>query len=342
MKKLSLYIVIGVLFISAASFVKAGPTPIRQDEILQNGAGKFKVDIPGLPAASANVHSVQVEDLTIDVRETTTGENWDFRTYAPGDAHFGKATFRFRVGGRSHEELKGWVLDAANGKNIRKDISIIIMSRAGSEGRRYNLQETFPIKYDPGDYSPSSTVRTETLVVKIGRIEFADGGKENGAVNTPVDTQTGLRAAIALSPDDIMITKGFRIEVSDSNGKNEDNAWETATGGALEIEVAPASTGSAQFNVTPPGHTFVEELQLRGPMTKSRTWLTECLAHSLQGKATPFDMTIVELLPGNRVGREHLYQSCIVTRYVFPVLSAEGTGNLYEEVSIKPERLEIK
>ncbi|MGI0004562.1 MAG: hypothetical protein ACREAX_04610 [Candidatus Nitrosotenuis sp.] len=81
------------------------------------------------------------------------------------------------------------------------------------------------------------------------------------------------------TPDEIHVTKGFRVEVSGpSGGKNEDNAWETATGGALNIEVAPASVGSDQFQSTP-GHKFVEELQLKGPMKKIKkdlvNWIKE-------------------------------------------------------------------
>lgn len=145
---------------------------LNQDEFLENGAGKFAVDLPGCPVATMNIQSVQVEDLTIDVRETTCGVDWDFRTYAPGDAHFGKATFRSRVG-KNSKELLQWLQDAAVGKNVRKNIAVIIKDRAGKEARRYNLMEVFPIKYDPGDYSPSSTTKVETITVKIGHVEFA-------------------------------------------------------------------------------------------------------------------------------------------------------------------------
>lgn len=152
-----------------AAEAKTNPS---QDQILENGAGKFRIDIPGCPAASANIQSVQVEDLTIDVRETTTGVNWDFRTYAPGDAHFGKATFRSRAS-KNSKELLQWLQDASEGKNVRKNISVIILNKKGEEARRWNLMECFPIKYDPGDYSPSSTTSVETIVVKIGHVEFA-------------------------------------------------------------------------------------------------------------------------------------------------------------------------
>jgi phage tail-like protein len=144
----------------------------NQDELLKDGAGKFSVDIPGCPESSANIESIQVEDLTIDIRETTTGADWDYRTYAPGDAHYGKATFRSRVG-KNSKELIQWLQEASVGKNVRKNISVVIKDRSGSDARAYNLMECFPIKYDPGDYSPSSTTKVESITVKIGRVEFA-------------------------------------------------------------------------------------------------------------------------------------------------------------------------
>lgn len=102
----------------------------------------------------------------------TTGADWDYRQYAPGDAHYGKLTLRSRVG-KNSKELLQWVQDASVGKNVRKNIAVIIKERAGAEVRRYNLMECFPIKYDPGDYSPSSSVACETIVCKMGRVELA-------------------------------------------------------------------------------------------------------------------------------------------------------------------------
>jgi phage tail-like protein len=159
----------------AASLVEApgdAPAPAKLTAQQRRANLAFEVDIEGLPETSANVDSVQVEDLTIDVRETTTGADWDYRTYAPGDAHFGKATFKSRVG-KNSKELLQWVQEASVGKNVRKNISIIIKDNRGSELRRYNLMECFPIKYDPGDYSPSSNVAVESITVKIGRVELA-------------------------------------------------------------------------------------------------------------------------------------------------------------------------
>lgn len=140
-------------------------------EILENGAGKFSLEIEGCPVASANVESITMEDLCIDEREMTTGADWDYRVYGPGDCFYGNLTVRARVGNDS-KELYQWWLDCSQGKNIRKSISVILHKRDGSEARRFNILEAFPVRWDPGDYSPSSNVACETIVAKMGYVEL--------------------------------------------------------------------------------------------------------------------------------------------------------------------------
>jgi phage tail-like protein len=140
-------------------------------EILENGAGKFKIDIAGAPVASANVESITMEDLVIDEREVTCGHNWDYRDFQPGDAHWGSITIRSRVGKQSNE-LYQWWLDCSTGKNIRKAISVIACKRDGTEARRWDIIDAFPMRWDPGEYSPSSTVACETIVAKMQRVDL--------------------------------------------------------------------------------------------------------------------------------------------------------------------------
>jgi phage tail-like protein len=141
-------------------------------EVLENGAGKFKVDIEGCATASSNVESITVEDLSIDVREMTTGADWDYRVYGPGDAHYGSITVRARVG-KNSKELYQWWLDTSRGQKIRKSISVICLKRDGSEARRFNCLECYPTRWDAGDYSPSSNVACESVTCKMGRVELA-------------------------------------------------------------------------------------------------------------------------------------------------------------------------
>ena len=141
-------------------------------EILENGAGKFKIDIQNAPVANANVESITMEDLTIDVREMTTGADWDYRVYGPGDAHYGSITVRSRVGANS-TELYQWWLDCSRGQNVRKQISVICLKRDGSESRRFNCFGCFPTRWDAADFSPSSNIACETIVANMGYVELA-------------------------------------------------------------------------------------------------------------------------------------------------------------------------
>jgi phage tail-like protein len=218
-------------------------------EVLENGAGKFKVEIDGAPVASANVESVAMEDLVIDEREMTTGADWDYRVYGPGDAHYGSITIRSRVGKQS-SELYQWWLDASTGKDIRKSISVIALKRDGSEARRYNLLECFPTRWDPGEYSPSSNVAVETVVASC-----------------------------------------TRVEMESVDGERDD--------------------------------------MLR--------WITD----TVQGKEWKRNVAIKEILKDGSDGKTFTYLDCFPTRYVFPAFSASGTGNLYEEIHVKPIRLEL-
>jgi hypothetical protein len=143
--------------------------------------------------------------------------------------------------------------------------------------------------------------------------------------------------------DEMIKVKGFRIEITGGSGEKwEDNDWETATGGALCIEIGDSSTGGDQR--PPEGSTpkFVTEITLRGPMTKSRKWIGQNINDTIAGKTPRFDLTLVEIMKDGSDGNGYNYSKCFITRYVYPRLSADGKGNLYEEVSIKPERLTIQ
>ncbi|MCB1185762.1 type VI secretion system tube protein Hcp [bacterium] len=51
----------------------------------------------------------------------------------------------------------------------------------------------------------------------------------------------------------------FAVEISGAGeGTDVDSAWETCSGGALNIEVSDSSTGSDQFHTTTPGHKSVQ------------------------------------------------------------------------------------
>ena len=164
-------------------------------EILENGAGKFRVEIGDLPTASANVESVTMEDLVIDERELSTGAVGDYRVYGPGDVHFGSITIRTRLG-RDSTELYQWWLDASQGKDIRKSISVIALTRDGSEARRYDWNDCFPTKYQPIVLDGSSSVMVEEITVQCNGVTLTATGARKAIMdwlNNTVMGQPGTR-----------------------------------------------------------------------------------------------------------------------------------------------------
>jgi hypothetical protein len=140
----------------------------------------------------------------------------------------------------------------------------------------------------------------------------------------------------------MLVVLGFTVEIAGSGtGTDTDSAWETCSGGELNIEVCDSSVGTSQYHATTPGHKYVGSLTLRGPMTSGRkdmcTWITD----TLEGKEWKRAVTIKEILKDGTDGKQFTYIDCFPTRYVFPALSASGTGNLYEELTMKPIRLDL-
>lgn len=228
-------------------------------EILENGAGKFRVELGGL--ILSGVDGVSMEDLVIDSRELQGGTD-GYRVYGPGDAHYGSITIRSRVG-KDSKELYQWWLDASQGKNIRKSISVSLLNHAGEDARQYKFLECFPTKYSPFNELPGVVV--EEIVAQCKGVEF-------GA--------TGARKAMAV--------------------------WLNAT-----LDASSATTPAGRGD------------------TKSK------------GDPWKRTVTVTEILKDMPASSTFDYQDAFPTRYVFPSLDAAGTGNLYEEVNIKPIRLDL-
>lgn len=134
--------------------------------------------------------------------------------------------------------------------------------------------------------------------------------------------------------------RGFRVEIDDGAGGQEvDTAWESAHGGELTIELP-------EVNVGAPGHKTVGEITLRGAMTDKRSALCTWINETVQGKPWKRTLTITELLSvdgGVKDGKQYIYFDCFPVGYVFPRMSVTNTtGNVMEEVRIKPVRCELK
>ncbi len=146
----------------------AAPSEARPDADFRG----FGVDIPGCPNASKNIREIAIDELNVDIREMTTGLDVEYRIYGPGAAHWGSATFTSAVTLGGSKELHAWWAEAAKGKNIRKNITVTLFKSDKAPGRSYTLMDCFPTQWTSVNFDTSSTVQTETLTVKVGRIEF--------------------------------------------------------------------------------------------------------------------------------------------------------------------------
>ncbi|MFC1705835.1 phage tail protein [Planctomycetota bacterium] len=146
----------------------------------------------------------------------------------------------------------------------------------------------------------------------------------------------------AYKPDDMLVVLGFTVEITGAgSGGDVDSAWETCTGGSLNIEVADSSTGSDKHHTCTPGHKYIDTITLRGPLTGGRKALCDWITKTVNGEDWKRQLTVREILKDGGGGKTFVYHDCFPTRYIFPGLSAAGTGNLYEEIHIKPIRLDL-
>jgi hypothetical protein len=144
------------------------------------------------------------------------------------------------------------------------------------------------------------------------------------------------------TPDEMLVVMGFTVTIDNAGaGDDPDSAWETCSGGSLNIEIADASIGGDQVHATTPGHKYIDTLTIRGPLTPGRKALCQWITDTVQGKPWKRTVTIKEILKDGADGKTFVYHDAFPTRYVFPAFSSSGTGNLYEEVAIKPIRLDL-
>lgn len=292
----------------------------------------FRVLVDGAPAPfAANLESLAIDDIVIDVRETTTGLDVEYRTYGPGDAHFGKATFRCRVGKDVKDDggWRQWWRECESGRDHRKSISVICLKRDGSPARTFNLVDCFPAAYVPGEMAAGDRFMTERLVLQIGRVEMLAHGESPRA------------------PD-----PRFEIAIAGAGGgvpgagpaaaaAEVDRSWESLQGGAAVLDMPDPLAGCAADRTTTPGHKYIDTLTLRGPLTPGRRALCAWFVDTVGGGDARRSVTVREAAKDGSPARTFTFHDCFPTRYVFPTFAAGGTGNLYEEVAIKPIRLEL-
>jgi hypothetical protein len=306
-------IVVIALVISASSTANAQQAPGTEAggyEVIANAFG-FGIDIPGCPDASKNIRDILMDDLRIDVLELPPLAELEHRQFRPGEAHVGRIRVRF-----PHLEndpcLREWADSVKVGKGMRKNITVTLFKSDKTPGRSYFFFDTLPIALS----TDTEDQGIEELTLQVGGVGF-DGGS-------------------AQSPRDAASLNGFVVQALAGKDATTviDVAWESCTGGAQTIELHPASFGALADT-----KRSCTEVTLRGPMTTSRGWL----AGMLNDVARGVDSRVMLRCGNEKGGRGYLYIDAFPVAYVFPKMSVTNTtGNVMEEVALKPIRCELK
>lgn len=341
-------------------------------EILENGAGKFRVHIEGCPTASANIESVSIDDVELGLISMGVGED-GYKVYCPGAPKFGNIVLRVRRPNCDINLMEDWWMDATQRENETKAIAISSYRFEGPtqvEVRRWDMQ-VVPLKYDPGDtITPRAELPTETVTCEIKSLALSSSSTRDGSQK----------------PGSVL-TKAFVDIASPEQKSSEPAVWESISGGSVHlreeeeeacVEVAEEYTAADGTTATqkvnklgtkPVRSLSMTELSLAGPVTDGRedmcTWLTAAIS---QDESASVDATaeiaelqaaLKELKKRRRVlhearrkrdvrmqrvadGDEVSFLEAVVTRYSFPSFSRSGTADLTEQIAVRPNRIEFK
>lgn len=150
---------------------------IFNDVVLKGGL-LDKATYPPVPLTSANFSldltenaiRVAVGPVTFSPVPATDGRQHQYTIFQPGSPTFGDVEIvATKVAGDTR--IRDWVIDAYNGIDARKDLTLKVMSHTGSTALTYVFKECLPIHYyDDGV--------EETITVKMNRTEFESGRPE--------------------------------------------------------------------------------------------------------------------------------------------------------------------
>lgn len=135
-------------------------------------AFQFKVEIDGID--KARFQEIGGIDATIDVMDYREGGDMLGVRKLPGQTKH--SNLSLKRGYTSDDQLWKWFEDVMTGRTekIRKNISVIQIDMAGDEVFRWNVFQSFPVKYTAPSYNAKGNdLAIETLEIVYERIERA-------------------------------------------------------------------------------------------------------------------------------------------------------------------------
>jgi len=124
-------------------------------------AFKFYVEVGHLAhAAFSECSGLEVE---VEVFEYEEGGLNDYVHKLPGRVKYSDVTLK--KGMATSDALWDWYADTLRGKIERKNISILLYDTSGTECRRWNFEDAYPVKWTGAEFKAGDNVAAiETLV----------------------------------------------------------------------------------------------------------------------------------------------------------------------------------
>jgi len=125
---------------------------------------RFRVEIDGITQAGFNECSFG--DTTTEIAEYREGTDPTHTRKLSGQTKYGNVTLKWGI--TNNTDLYDWHQDVV-GKGAlgyRRNIAIILVDEAGADKSRWELEESWPTKYDPTDFNAKGNdVAIETLEI---------------------------------------------------------------------------------------------------------------------------------------------------------------------------------
>ncbi|MEK6623870.1 MAG: hypothetical protein AABY86_02815, partial [Bdellovibrionota bacterium] len=286
--------------------------PSSVKDLLAHGATKSEVKIEGCKVSGgvvpgANILSMRYSSVGIKeegVKRTSDYEVWN------------QPIVLSVKGGSLPDDLVKEFQDClipSRGVNIRKNISMKIMPNLASNSG-----------------SRSVILEDVTMTKK-------DKRKEDGLFLHVAGIQVSEQARESYPEEEKNIALGAKINIL-KKGSEPDNAWETCVPGAYRIlpEVGDEVVVAHRRAVREQSEANMARRTFAG---KKLFWMTHFVRPDL--KKWKRIVTVVDIDKNGQEDKSVSYEQCFPEEFQFPAFLSAPTGNVMEEVVIKPMRNEI-
>lgn len=123
---------------------------------------RFRVEIDGITQAGFN--EVTFGDTSVEIQEYREGTDPTHPRKLSGQTKYGNITLKWGI--TDSLDLYNWhksILEKG-AKDNRKNLAIILINEAGDDKARWEIENAWPVKYDPPDFNAKGNdIAIETM-----------------------------------------------------------------------------------------------------------------------------------------------------------------------------------